>query len=71
MKMIKIAVVFTGFDCSLYSVVEQALKNSLPDVEYKLMVFANPNLIAQTFVCRTQASVYKGASCGCAGSNLA
>lgn len=46
--MKKVAAVFTGFDGSLYSIVEQALKNSLPDTEYKVMVFANPNLIAQT-----------------------
>lgn len=46
--MKKIAAVFTGFDSSLYSIVENALKNSIPDGNYKLMTFANPNLIAQT-----------------------
>lgn len=46
--MKKIAAVFTGFDGLLYSIVEQALKSSMSDSEYKIMAFANPNLIAQT-----------------------
>ncbi|MDO4845680.1 MAG: aspartate/glutamate racemase family protein [Oscillospiraceae bacterium] len=43
-----IAAVVTGFDSALYSIIEEALKAKLPDVDYKLLTFANPNLIAQT-----------------------
>ena len=46
--MKKIAGVFTGFDEKLYEIVSQALKNNLADVDYRLMVHANPDLIAKT-----------------------
>lgn len=46
--MKKIAAVFTGFDASLYTIVETALKTAMAGTEYTLMCLADPNLIRQT-----------------------
>jgi aspartate/glutamate racemase len=46
--MKKIAGVFTGFDTSLYKIIEQALENNLQEINYKLLIHANPDLIAET-----------------------
>ena len=46
--MKKIAAVFTGFDASLYSIVDQALRKNMENMDYMLIVHANPNLIVET-----------------------
>ncbi len=48
MEMKKIAAVFTGFDASLYSIIDNALRENLTEVDYKLIVHANPSLISET-----------------------
>lgn len=46
--MKKIAAVFTGFNASLYSIIDNALRENLTEVNYELIVHANPNLISET-----------------------